>query len=426
MQCAYCHKEKKLTREHIIPESFLKRTNTPEMKTWLDRAPNKFINSDMVIKDVCPECNNGILSELDSYAVNLIVSYNKKLKANTQKLLFHFDYYKLSKWLLKVCFNSARANKCNDDAELYSTLVPYIMENSIPHSKFSIYASLIELDYKHETYYHLTDQSYEIDHFRISPFRLKNLSSYKCSLRMIMVNSFAFIIMVFDEHLTHDDIKRIKKECLHTYPLFKKLTPKNSTTLEKDKTLWGMSLLSHTVLNAEYFGKTTNLPANKGNLNLIEIQRESVETLDFYDFDKVFESFKETRPIALSYMQKVEISISGYDNDCRELYQIPEVQKYIKILIEQHPYLIFFLDLSLNFIKVILYAYINDDSIKDISNNSRTININQDKWQEFIKKSFMGLNQLTNTLVLDESINREISLKFNSLLRSVAEGDSEE
>ncbi len=419
MRCAYCHQEKKLTREHVIPESFLKKTNISEMKTWMDHAPNKFINSDIVVKDVCSQCNNGILSELDAYAIELIVSYNKQISINTQDLLFKYDFNKLSRWLLKVCFNSARANKCKDDADLYSSLINFIMDNSIPKSKVLIYASLIELDYKINNYYHLSDDSYEIDYFRICPFRLKNTDSYKCATRIIMINSFAFIILVFDKSYNHET-NNLLIELNKTLPMFVKLSAKNSTILKKDKTLWGTSLVSHSVLNAEYFGKSTIAPSNKEKTNLIEIRRESIETLDFLDIDLILAGFKETRPIALSYMQKVEIFISGYDDDHRGLYQIKEVQKYIKILLDKHPYLIFYLDLSLNFIKVMLYAYINDDSITDTLNDSRNINISQIKWEEFITKSFMGLNRLTNSLVLDDSINREISLKFNNLLMIVA------
>lgn len=259
MQCAYCHQDKKPTREHVIPKSFLNRMNMPEMVTWLDRAPNKFIKNEMVVKDVCAECNNGVLSYLDDYAVKLIVSYNSKLNVNTQKLLFQYDFGQLSRWLLKVCFNSARANNCKDDSKLYSYLIDYIMDSKTPNIRFSIYASLMELDTNNEIYYHLTNKVYEVDHFRVCPFRFNETSGYKCTFRIIMINSFAFIIMVFDNYLRSDEVKLLKHLCQKNYPDFIGLAEKNSVTLKKDKAFWEKSLITHTLLNSDFFGSITSI-----------------------------------------------------------------------------------------------------------------------------------------------------------------------
>lgn len=420
MQCAYCHEDKNATREHIIPKSFLSRMNMPEMVTWLDRAPNKFIKSEMVVKDVCAGCNNGVLSYLDDYAVNLVVSYNSKLNINTQKLLFQYDFNQLSRWLLKVCFNSARANNCRDDSELYSFLIDYIMYNKTPNIRFSIYASLMELDIKNETYYHLTNKAYELDHFRICPFRFNEMSGYKCTFRIIMINSFAFIIMIFDDCLKSDEVKLLNRACQKTYPDFVRLIEKNSITLKKDKTLWEKSLITHTLLNSDFFGNITSIDRNCKDFKMVEIQRADVENLDLSNITSVLEALKETRQVALSNMQNVEMCVRGYDDDCRELYQIPEFQKFVQVLIEKHPELIFFLNLDWNFIKVLVSTYINDDFITDVTNSNRIININPEKLHDFIIKSFLGLNGLTNLLVLDDSINRDISLKFKQLLKSLS------
>lgn len=425
MECAYCGKEERPTREHIIPNSFIKRMNMTEMTTWLDRVPNKFINGEMVIRDVCAECNNGALSHLDAYAVNLITFYNKKIHKETQSLLFSYEYNTLVRWLLKVCYNSARANNCADDAQLYTSFIEYILYNKTPHNRVLIYASVLELDCKNETYYHLTDMAYDIDHFRICPFRFSEIDAYQCAFRTIMINSFAFMVMVFDNGIDKAKIKEIKRSFSKKHPQFTQLTLKNATKLRKDHSFWGYSLSTHVAFNSEYFGHTTGLEKGKHDIGTIELQRVDIENLNYQELDTIISYLLETRDIALSYMQRIEISISGYDEDSRELYQISDVQKYIHILLEKFPALIFFLNLELSFIKVVLFSYINENDISDSKNNQREININQQKLQQFVTSCFMGLNKLTNHLVLDNSINREITLKFNSMLKAALRVENE-
>jgi hypothetical protein len=118
-ECAYCGVEGKMTREHVIPNGFIKDMNIEEQITWLNKAPVRVIESEIKVKDVCSKCNNGKLSELDDYALKLIKEYNNKIEINTKKLFFKCDYSKLSRWLLKVCFNSARANDTTYDILTY-------------------------------------------------------------------------------------------------------------------------------------------------------------------------------------------------------------------------------------------------------------------------------------------------------------------
>lgn len=71
MVCAYCSKEEKLTKEHIIPDALLDIFAECDFTI---RGENYF-KADPIIKDVCFKCNNEILSELDNYGTNLIKKY---------------------------------------------------------------------------------------------------------------------------------------------------------------------------------------------------------------------------------------------------------------------------------------------------------------------------------------------------------------
>lgn len=66
-----------------------------------------------------------------------------------------------------------------------------------------------------------------------------------------------------------------------------------------------------------------------------EILREEVECVDFTRFDKFMEKLKSFRTIP---RQKVMFSFAGYNDDKRELINIPEAVHYAKKTIEKHPY----------------------------------------------------------------------------------------
>ncbi len=105
VRCAYCGAEGKMSRQHVIPKGFINNMNFKALTVWLDKASSKVINSELMVKDVCAECNNGELSQLDAYALKLIISYNEKILYETRKVFFKYNYDLLTRWLLKVCYN---------------------------------------------------------------------------------------------------------------------------------------------------------------------------------------------------------------------------------------------------------------------------------------------------------------------------------
>ena len=99
MKCAYCDNEGKMSREHVIPKGFIEHMNFKEQIVALDKAPTRVINSEITVKDVCATCNNGYLSVLDSYGLNLILKYNDKISVHTKKIQFKYNYDLLTRWL---------------------------------------------------------------------------------------------------------------------------------------------------------------------------------------------------------------------------------------------------------------------------------------------------------------------------------------
>jgi hypothetical protein len=127
--CAYCKVANKLTREHLWPASLHKRlvaVNQQDADTfWLARV-RKSISNEPQIRDVCARCNNEILSELDAYICSLFDSAFVHIPRKSERVQFEYRYHYLKRWLLKMCFNSARIHNSSDLFALEAYL-PYIL-----------------------------------------------------------------------------------------------------------------------------------------------------------------------------------------------------------------------------------------------------------------------------------------------------------
>jgi hypothetical protein len=127
--CAYCRKTATSTKEHLWPTSLHKRLYAANRQNanafWLARLQRE-IPSEPQIRDVCANCNNVVLSELDNYICGLFDSTFVKIHRRHERVSFHYDYHLLKRWLLKLCFNAARIHDSIDRFAL-EALRPYML-----------------------------------------------------------------------------------------------------------------------------------------------------------------------------------------------------------------------------------------------------------------------------------------------------------
>ena len=109
MICAYCGREAKGTKEHIISCGILDLF--PECYMTIDNGRNKIYPADPMVKDVCAECNNKKISYIDSYAKSLIETYFLSSYEKDDHLEIEYDYSLIQKVFLKYAFNDLRARR---------------------------------------------------------------------------------------------------------------------------------------------------------------------------------------------------------------------------------------------------------------------------------------------------------------------------
>ncbi|KPH76565.1 MULTISPECIES: hypothetical protein [Bacillaceae] len=132
MECAYCNNKMGgslvRTKEHIIPDGLIKLFPEEDITFIKDKSFKD--NNGLTIKDVCNICNNGVLSDLDSYGNGIIANhfmcsfgiadnYNREFQ-------FEFNYHLLSRWLLKIAYNYERVYKSN--TKWFKDNVNYILK----------------------------------------------------------------------------------------------------------------------------------------------------------------------------------------------------------------------------------------------------------------------------------------------------------
>lgn len=141
-ECAYCKKEfdskRKRSAEHIFPQVLLELFPEQDVSFTPERTFKD--NFGLTIADVCSECNNGILSELDQYGGNLIkeqfleeIDYDLK-DSEVEKVI---DYSIFSKWVIKITYNYMRSRKM--DCSFIMKYIDCIMEDKEMPDDFNIF-----------------------------------------------------------------------------------------------------------------------------------------------------------------------------------------------------------------------------------------------------------------------------------------------
>jgi hypothetical protein len=75
----------------------------------------------------------------------------------------------------------------------------------------------------------------------------------------------------------------------------------------------------------------------------VVVSRDEIESRDFTAPFAALKSLIASPATARAHMESVDVAFSGYDEDARELFEIPEVREYVYRLDGEFPYWLFFL-----------------------------------------------------------------------------------
>lgn len=404
MICAYCGEDKTPTREHIIPNGFIKHMKKQGVFTYIDHAPVRTIKGEPMVKDVCADCNNGELSNLDRYALHLFLDANNDISINTSKYYFKYNKDLLTRWLLKVCFNSARGNKAEHAVKLYRDNIDYIMHNGPKKNNIAVYASFMGYDldgFPTEIIEHLkSEREFEFDWFRITKMNNFGSQTFHTTSRAVFINSLAFLVVVSDDD---DEFEEVCDK-IHNSEYKFELLKNGKTWLKKEQNLMLQSYVAPKYL-LDSFGKERNTPEAK--IRVLPLTREQIENFDFFYIEWIIDECMKNRDTLRDCMGSVIISTEGYDDELRELYQCKEYQEYFYHVLLEYPEIICLLnmdDLGINNPNdAIIWAAINKDYIMDSNNPNRDFEYDKEKLGKIVLSVFDAINAVASLYIMDGS-----------------------
>lgn len=128
-----------------------------------------------------------------------------------------------------------------------------------------------------------------------------------------------------------------------------------------------------------------------------------------------FDRLRSTKALASRCQGKVEISFSGYDNDPREIFEIPEIRAYVCKLDQVLPDLLFFARTQKPTYTLMTFAlcqttfdWPNGRSTKEVT---RFVSVDPRLLADFLLRHCLALNELTEWLGM--SLEEEKELYFN-------------
>jgi len=212
-KCAYCDIETKLTKEHIWPKCMISRM--PELTFRYIASQEKFVKSELVISDVCSECNNEKLSNLDSYFCSLYDKFFIYFHEEKKQFVFEYDYELLLRSLLKINFNSSRT--IDKEENFFEKHKHFILEGGRASENIIVTLDIVtpcivngEKVYPKSMRCGIADTGTKNENFII---------------RAVSVNSFYFYILMLKEEILSnvaaeelkDVIKKIPGSIIHPY-----------------------------------------------------------------------------------------------------------------------------------------------------------------------------------------------------------------
>lgn len=146
---------------------------------------------------------------------------------------------------------------------------------------------------------------------------------------------------------------------------------------------------------------------------LFVIGREQISSLDVSDARAFFDRLLISKTLAAHCQGKVEIGFHGYDSDPRELFEIPQMRRFVPLLVDALPELFFFaytgdhaqtlktLALCLTEVKRTPVVGYGKDKIP--------VEVSTDKIGQFLESHFRGLNGVSEWLKFPEADIKRIS-----------------
>jgi hypothetical protein len=160
----------------------------------------------------------------------------------------------------------------------------------------------------------------------------------------------------------------------------------------------------------------------KFDLVMLVISKDEVHARDVSRVVAYFEMFEAAPDQLPNARNKFVLLVHGYDDDKREVYEIPEVREWFNIAEQAVLGWAYYLSLAKEVSTLAIFLACTCDFEMIGSSNDgkmKSLSIPPPQIAKFLERHFNWLNQFTEKHGLSEEINKEVSIAFGKALLSI-------
>lgn len=166
-----------------------------------------------------------------------------------------------------------------------------------------------------------------------------------------------------------------------------------------------------------------NSEIKKAGRVFLVTDKSDIESESYNELLMSFNRIKMSKSLISKVREKIDIFITGYDQDSRELYEIPEFKTWVKSIFDKMEGWGYFLskDENSHFLRLIQLCYMKykvlpEKTINENGLESRKLEFIYDENVFFLEKLYDNLNKFCDEYHISEKINKEISYNILSYL----------
>ena len=159
----------------------------------------------------------------------------------------------------------------------------------------------------------------------------------------------------------------------------------------------------------------------------ISIDKEEIESFNFEGFETLLLWLTKSEEMIVKNRGKFFIAVFGYNDDERELCEIPIVRKWFKSVLPKFKYWGYFLSMEsysqqFSAMKVLLSCCVKIDSSEYIEQKKGWIhNFDQEELEIFVNQMFEWLNEFTETYNISLKVNYDQTMKIMQTVTGIPE-----
>ena len=157
----------------------------------------------------------------------------------------------------------------------------------------------------------------------------------------------------------------------------------------------------------------------ESDYTVLQISQEAIQNCETSEYVTLLHGATGTVQSFESAFQKYVFLISGYDDDPRELYQIPEVVSFIKDLNSKLPFWLYFANTADKRFFSWMIACLCQAMSLDQDDETIYADFNAEAYNNFIEYQFSNIVKLMTSLGMGESIQEKVLKELSANLASL-------